>query len=220
MRVHEVEQRSDEWFALRLGIPTASSFDKMITPTGKASTQADTYMHTLLAEWLTGRPGGMEPTPWMSRGVEIEPEARFYYEMAADVDVRTVGLITRDDGLVGCSPDGLVGEDGLLEIKVPAPGTHVEYLLAGEMPGKYRAQVQGQLYLAERVWADFLSYSPQMKPLLLRVERDEAYIATLAGLLDRFIARMCEKREKLRRIGINPAIVDVPAEPRSAVGIF
>lgn len=163
-------------------------------------------MNTLLAEWITGLPGGMEPTPWMQRGVELEPEARAFYEMERGVDVQEVGFITRDDGLVGCSPDGLVGERGMLEIKVPSPGVHVEYLLSGELPSKYRVQVQGQLYIAERQWVDFLSYSPDMPCVLVRVERDEPYIESMAALIDKFVARMLSARDQLIRIGVSSPI--------------
>ena len=203
MIVHDVEQGTDEWLALRCGIPTASMFDKIITPTGKASTSSGGYMNTLLAEWLTGKPGGMEPTAWMQRGTEMEPEARAWYEMETDADVSTVGFLTRDDGLIGCSPDGLIGNSGLLEIKCPSPGVHVEYLLSGKIPDKYWPQVQGQLWIAERDWCDFISYNPDMQPLRIRVERDEKYIKTMTGLLDAFLAQMLEKREALQaRIGM------------------
>lgn len=204
MIVHDVEQGTPEWLALRCGVPTASNFGKIVTATGKASTQADGYMHTLLAEWITGKPGGMEPTPWMGRGTEMEPEARTWYEMETDADVDQVGFITRDDGLVGCSPDGLISNPGLLEIKCPSPGVHVEYLLSGDLPAKYRPQVQGQMLIAERDWCDFVSYHPDMMPLRVRVERDDGYIKTMSALLDRFVDRTLEKREKLIQRGIEP----------------
>ena len=202
MIVHDCEQRSDAWFLLRLGIPTASNFDKILTPGGKASTQAEAYMHTLLAEILTGQQGGMESNAWMQRGTELEPEGRGFYELTTGNDVHEVGFITLDDGSAGCSPDGLIGDPGMLEMKVPAPHTHVGYLLSGELPSGYKPQVQGQLWIAEREWCDFLSYSPLMPPVLIRVQRDEKFIKALASAMAKFTETMAAKREDLASRGI------------------
>lgn len=204
MIVHDLEQRSPEWFALRLGKPTASAFDKLITPTGKPSSQAEAYANFLLAEWITGQPGGMEPNQWMQRGTDTEPEARAYYELEAGAQCREVGFITTDCERIGCSPDALVDSNGMLEIKVPAPHTHVEYLLSGSLPPKYKPQVQGQLYVAERDWCDFLSYHADMPPVLVRVARDEAFIKELARILDDFCDRLERKRQTLIQRGIQP----------------
>lgn len=204
MVTHDLEQRSPEWFALRLGKPTASAFDKVITPTGKPSSQAEAYANLLLAEWITGQPGGMEANQWMQRGTDTEPEARAYYELETGAECRKVGFISTDSGRIGCSPDALVGDDGMLEIKVPAPHTHIEYLLSGDMPPKYKPQVQGQIYVSEREWCDFLSYHPDMPPVLVRVERDEAFIRELARILDDFCGRLERKRQTLIERGIQP----------------
>lgn len=201
----ELEQGTDDWLRARCGIPTASNFDQIITPTGKPSSSADRFMNTLLAEWVTGLPGGMEPTTWMQRGTELEPEARAFYELDRDADVEQVGFITRDDGMIGCSPDGLVDDSGMVELKVPSPGVHVEYLLSQQLPGKYRPQVQGQLLIAEREWVDFMSYSPDMPPVIVRVNRDEAFIQSLSSFLSAFVDKITDKREKLRQKGIEPA---------------
>ena len=205
MIIHDALQGSDEWIALRSSIPTASEFGKVITPDGKPSKQVDAYANSLVAGWLVGSKDSLEPTPWMNRGVALEPEARAFYEMDAGVDVVEVGLITRDDGWVGCSPDGLVGGDGLLEIKVPSPAVHVEYLLNAELPGKYKPQVQGQLLIAERDWCDFLSYHPDMPPVRIRVERDEAFIRALSARLDALVEAIQDKRERLTQRGIEPS---------------
>lgn len=202
MIVVDCEQRSDAWFRARAGVATASNFGKLLTSTGKLSSQAEGYADQLVAEWLTGYPISMEQTQWMQRGVELEGEARAYYEFNREVDVTEVGLLLRDDRRVGCSPDGLVGDDGMLEIKCPAPHTHVNYLIGGELPGQYQAQVQGQLYVAERQWCDFVSYHPDMAPLIVRVERDEDYIETLANALDSLIAKVDQRKEKLADRGI------------------
>jgi putative phage-type endonuclease len=190
MRIINVEQRSPEWFAARLGVPSASNFGKVITPGGKKSTQVEGYLNRLVADILTGRSEQMEPNEAMQRGTELEPEARAYYELIAG-RVEEIGFCIHDDGF-GCSPDGVVGDDGLLEIKCPMPHTHVEYLRDGTIPSIYIPQVQGQLLVMGRQWCDFLSYHPDMKPLLVRVERDEKYIATLHEAL-------CELVENIRQ---------------------
>lgn len=202
MITHDVEQGSPAWIGLRLGLPTASCFDRIITPTGKPSTQADAYANTLIAEWLTGIPGGVEANGWMQRGTDMEPEACAWYEMDRGVEVSTVGLITDDDMRWGCSPDRLVGSSGLLEVKVPAPHTHVGYLLGGSLPGKYKPQVQGQLWIAEREWCDFLSYHEAMPPLLVRVERDDTYIKAMEDELARFVESLERKKQTLLARGI------------------
>lgn len=199
MIVHNMGQYSPEWWAARLGIPTASRFDEILTPTGKLSTQADKYMMELLAEWLSGGPNPQFETEWMRRGTELEPEARKYYAFATDAEIVQVGFITRDDGMVGASPDALVNSDGLSEIKCPAPHTHVGYLLGAKLATQYIPQVQGQLWIAEREWCDWISYHPTMPPCIVRVNRDDGYIKALASAVDEFLGKMLAKRELLRK---------------------
>lgn len=200
MIVLDCEQGSQEWLEARLGIPTASEFDKIITGTGKPSSQASTYMNKLLAEWMTGKSNGMEQTDWMQRGNELEADARMLYTLTTDIEVETVGLVYKDDRkLVSCSPDGL--SEGGLELKCPAPHTHVEYLLSGKIPTKYIPQVQGAMYITDRQWWDFMSYHPEMPPLLVRVERNDKYIDALDLALSGFIERMLWKRGQLSKIG-------------------
>ena len=197
MRIVVAEQRSPEWFAARLGVPSASQFGKIITPTGKRSTQADGYLNRLVAEILTGKSDQQEPNDAMLRGTELEPEARAYYELIGGT-VEEVGFCLHDDGF-GCSPDGLVGDTGLLEIKCPLPHTHVEYLREGVLPGLYVPQVQGQLLVTGRVWCDFLSYHPDMRPLLIRVERDEKFIQALHDALLEMVGEIKKCVQQLRR---------------------
>jgi len=177
MKIIDVEQRSLEWHAARLGVPSASNFKNVVTPTGQKSKQVDSYLNRLIADVLTGSPEPHPGTDAMQRGTDLEPEARSYYELIAG-SVEEIGFCIHDDGF-GCSPDGLVGEEGLLEIKCPLAHTHVEYLRDGILPSIYIPQVQGQLLVLNRLWCDFLSYHPSMKPLLIRVYRDEKYIAIL-----------------------------------------
>jgi len=194
----DVEQGSPEWIKARLGLPTASGFSKLVTPGGKASSQASGYLNLLAAEWLLGRPVELFTSAWAERGTELEPQARAFYEMETGLKVERVGLILRDDGLAGCSPDGLVG-DGLVELKCPAPQTHVGYLLAGELPVDYRPQVQGQMLITGAPWVDFLSYHPDLPPFLIRVDRDEKYIALLSGELERLIEDLAAAKDRLAK---------------------
>ena len=120
----------------------------------------------------------------MQRGTELEPEARAYYELIAG-PVQEIGFCIHDDGF-GCSPDGVVG-DGLLEIKCSLAHTHVEYLREGVIPSIYIPQVQGQMLVMDKQWCDFLSYHPDMKPLLVRVNRDDMYCALLHEALKELV---------------------------------
>jgi len=202
----EVEQRSDEWQKLRCGVATASCFDRIITPaTGKPSASAVAYRRELLAEWLTGQPVSIKESGWMQRGTEMEPEARAFYEFEADAEVTETGFVFLDERrLIGCSPDGLVGDDGLVEIKCPAPHTHVGYLIDAKLPTAYIPQVQGALWVTGRRWCDFISYHPEMEPLIVRVKRDEGYIAKMAMLIEAFVATMLEERQILLSRELGP----------------
>jgi putative phage-type endonuclease len=205
MIVHDVEQGSEEWLRLRCTIPTASEFGKIITPAkGELSKQADSYRNILLASWVTGRPVDEFLSHWMERGQEMEPEACAWYEFQEDQDAQSVGFITRDDGMVGASPDRMVGDSGLLEVKCPSAHVHLGYLLKNTLPTQYKPQTQGQLLVTEREWVDFLSYHPDLPPVLIRVHRDEAYIEKLRSALDKFVDGLIAAREKLAQRGIGP----------------
>jgi hypothetical protein len=179
MRIIECEQGTPEWLQARLGVPSASSYSKLVTTTGKSSAQAEAYINQLVAERITGEPTIFHVTEPMTRGIELEPEARFRYEMETGNLVIQVGFLMHDTLQAGASPDGLVGENGGLEIKCPSAHTHVEYLRDGGLPIKYFQQVQGCLWISGRDWWDFMSYHPKMEPLIVRVFRDEEFIKAL-----------------------------------------
>lgn len=183
MRLIECEQGSEEWLKARLGVPSASNFSKLITMKGTLSTQAKAYVDALVAEAITGEPTYVKLTDAMQRGTELEPYARERYFYETGNSVEEVGFCLHDDYQAGASPDGLIGEDGGLEIKCPLGGTMVSYLRVGRLPSKYWQQVQGCLHITGRKWWDFMAYHPDMKPLIVRVERDEAFIAALNALL-------------------------------------
>ena len=200
IRVDDLEQGSDEWFKARCGIPTASNFDKIFTSKGEKSKQAKASMHTLLAEWITGEKSSIKQNDWMLRGTELEPEARAAYEFITDADVKQTGIVYRDDKkLVSCSPDGLM-DSKVLEIKCPAPGTHVSYLMDQKLPTTYVQQVQGSMWVTGLKSWDFMSYHPDMKPVIITVQCNERLADAIEEIMQDFIDEMIEKREQLTQI--------------------
>jgi hypothetical protein len=195
---HAVEQNTPEWIQMRLGIPCSSEFDKIITPkTRKLSSQAMPYMYRLLAEWVTGAPCENHATEWMDRGHDLESSAVANYEFLTGADVKPGGFVTTDDGLIGCSPDGLIGENGDLELKCPLIQTQVKYALTGEIDEAYMAQLQGRLMIHGREWVDIYPYHPLLRIPAVRVCRDEAFISALSAALREFLDLMLAKREEL-----------------------
>ena len=200
MRVIDSVQGTPEWLESRLGCPSGSGFDKLITATGKPSTQAEGYINQLIAELLTGETTYVKKTEWMERGNELEPRARDYFELATGNTVVETGFCKHDELECGVSPDGIVGDNGLIEIKCPAPSTHVAYLRSGVLPTKYKQQVQGQMWITERDWCDFLSYHPSMPALLVRVERDKDYIDLLAAEVEKACNTIQTQYQKLKEL--------------------
>jgi putative phage-type endonuclease len=196
VKIIDCKQGSPEWLQARLGVVTASEMDALVSPTWEVrkGEGPKTYLYRKLAERLMGAPLSDGGTWAMDQGNIGETMARPWYEFQNDVDVRTVGLCVTDDGRAGASPDGLVGEDGGLEIKCPQPAKHLEYLDAGEVPKQYRVQVQMFLYVTGRQWCDFISYSPFLPQLVVRVTPDtEAALAiseALAGFYMKFDATL------------------------------
>jgi len=204
MKIIQCVQGEPEWLQARLGIPTSSNFGKIITPGGSPSKQAGAYANKLIAEYLTGGPVDEYINAAMQEGIERESEARLLYELEISTDVVQVGFITTDDGLSGTSVDGMVDNDGLVEIKNPLASTHVSYLLDGKVPTKYLPQIYGQMHVAEKEWVDFLSYYPGLPHMIVRVHRDETYIAALIRELDSFNELMDERKSQLKKLGIEP----------------
>lgn len=188
MKVYTCDQYSDEWWRLRRGVPTASEFSCIITPKErKYSAQSVPYIHRLIADRFDQTYG--HPDEYASKaminGAVMEPETRRFYEFERGVDVQQVGFCLGDDGRFGCSPDSLVADDGLLEIKRPLAHTQVKYLLTGGVPPEYVAQCHGELIVTERKWIDFLSYAPGLPHLLVRVEWDD-YTDALKKAMEQF----------------------------------
>jgi YqaJ-like recombinase protein len=181
---HDIAQYSEQYDILKLGIPTSSQFHKIITPQGKPSKQWREYACLLIAERLLQQKIQVYHSPAMERGLIAEAEAADWYEFDQDVTVQRIGFITDDGHTIGCSPDRLVGGDGLLEIKAPLPQTQVEYWISGEVHERFRPQLQGQLYITQRAWVDIVCWHDVLPKLVMRVEPDEAFIKALARELE------------------------------------
>ena len=197
----DIEQLSPDWFKLRGAIPTASNFEKIVTSKGEPSKQQQAYLYQLAGESLIGRKEESYTNYAMQRGIDLEPEAKSFYEFLTGNTLRQVGLCYQDERQKwACSPDGLIDDVGLYELKCPLLHTHVNYLLKGTVPTEYIQQIQGSLMICGYKWADFMSYYPGVKPLIIRVERDERFISKLANELDRFCMELAETIERLKEI--------------------
>lgn len=195
----DVAQGSVDWLALRAGVPSASNFGKIVTSKGEPSKQSDKYLYQLVGEKLLGAPTETYQNDAMIRGQELEPEAREAYEFITDNKVEEVGFCYYDDNkLIGASPDGIIGEDGGLEIKCPSLPVHVEYLDKGKLPVIYLQQVQGCMLVTGRSYWDFFSYFPGLPPLLIRVERDEKFLGRLKPALDEFCEKLDDMTTRLK----------------------
>jgi hypothetical protein len=209
MKIIDVVQGTVEWEMARLGIPTASCFDKIVSPKKLLpSSTAVSYRNQLLAEWFLGYPleFGSGNNGWTQRGTEMEAEARAFFEFRYDLAVRQVGLCLRDDEMVGCSPDGLIGEDEGVELKCPAIHTHIGYMLSPDtLLDEYRSQTQGGLYVTGRKRWHLMSYHPKLPPVRLIIEPDPKHIAALNAALGPFVASLLAGRELLEPHRATPA---------------
>jgi putative phage-type endonuclease len=204
--VNDIVQGTPEWFAARLGKVTASRVADVIaiTKSGFGASRSN-YMAQLVAERLTGVPTESFTNSAMSWGTEKEPEARSAYEFMRDAEVVEIGFVqhpTIKDS--GASPDGLVGEHGMVEIKAPLTATHIDTLIGKAIDKKYVVQMQWQMACACRAWCDFVSYDPRlpaaMQLFVQRVRRDDVMIADLEKSIRAFLAELDEKIAKLNSI--------------------
>lgn len=204
MIVHTCEQGSEEWFRVRMGMPTASEFSTVMAKGkgGEASKTRRTYMLKLAGEILTGEPMDHYSNHHMERGKEYEPEARDLYAFMQDTDPECVGFIS--NGRAGCSPDCLVGRDGLAEIKTKLPHLQIECLFSDRVPPEHLAQTQGSLWVAEREWIDFVSYWPKLPLFVKRARRDDDYIKLIEAAVEAFNAELAELVETIRKRGVEP----------------
>jgi putative phage-type endonuclease len=201
-----MEQRSEEWFAARCGKATGSRISDVVAKTKSGySTSRANYMAQLVVERMTNTVAESYSNSAMEWGVEQEPFARAAYEAHVGVLVDELGMVDHPTvAMSGASPDGLVGDDGLVEIKCPNTATHIETLLGGESPKKYYDQMQWQMACTGRQWCDFVSFDPRMPEglqlFVKRVERDAEYIAELESEVATFLKEVSDKVEKLQSL--------------------
>lgn len=181
--IYTCAQNTPEWLEARRGIPTASRFADVLAG-GKGITRGK-YLRTLAGEIITGEVAEGYTNAAMDRGHEMEADAANLYAFERDVEPEVCGFMRR--GQAGCSPDRLIGDAGMVEIKTKLPALQIEVLESGHMPSEHVAQVQGQLWVSGRDWCDFVSYWPRLPLFVERIERDEVYIARLAQAVADFI---------------------------------
>lgn len=226
MKVLMMQQLSPEWWEARRGLPTASSFDRILTAGGKPSTQQEDFIDELLGDVMFQGPNyfsqygpSRAATNAMRNGQDTEPEARRWYEFDQGAAVQQVGFCVSDCGRMGCSPDGLVGDEGGLELKCPLLRTQIGYLRKGILPTEYRCQVHGSLIITGRRWWDFVSYAPGVPGFRVRVTPDE-FTERLRAELERFLERYHAAAKRLGVILSRPDGEVLEPQPAEIGGAF
>lgn len=200
-------QRTEEWYAARLGKATASRVHDIVaaTKSGGYTAGRKNYLSELVRERLSGMPYPQYVNAAMNHGTEYEPEARFRYALATGAEIEEVGFVLHPKVIhAGASPDGLVGSDGLVEIKCPhSPGTHLDFLLTGKIDPNYIDQMWWQMACTGRRWCDYVSYDPrglpeEMQLKIRRVERDDKAIAKLEAEVEQFLRDVADTVALLR----------------------
>lgn len=200
-----MHQRSNEWFAARLGKVTASRVADVVAKTKNGyGASRENYMAQLICERLTGKPTEMFSNAAMEWGTQTEPQARAAYSAKTGELVEEVGFIPHHSiPGSGASPDGFVG-DSIVEFKAPNTATHLEYVLAGKPPEKYVTQMQWQMAVTGAPWCDFVSYDPRLpehlQMLIVRVPRDESRIAELEAEVRKFLGELEDKLKQLEKV--------------------
>lgn len=211
MKIHDCEQRSDEWRALRLGKLTGSRAGDAVDfrKDGKEGAARRDYRIELVAERLTGQACESDYLgPDMVRGIELEPEAIALYEVQTGQLVAPVGYLEHDTEPAGVSPDGVVdGFAGLVEVKCPRPATHLKYLRSGAVPFEYAAQIAHALVISGAQWCDFISYSPvfpeDLRLFVCRVNRDEAALSAYWEQARKFLAEVDAEIKSLEALRLS-----------------
>lgn len=195
MIYHEVEQGTEAWLVLRRGKFSASTFKNLFM--GKTTQGYNDEIMRVVYERLTGESPESFVNDYMKRGSELEPLAREKYMMETFNDVKLSGFFELNEW-IGCSPDGLIGTDGLIEIKCPKYTTMINYLLKKELPSEYKYQVHGQLWITDRDWCDFVGYHPKLPLVIVRVNRDQSIIDELVKETNTGIKKAKDMLEKLK----------------------
>lgn len=211
-------QGSDEWFDARRGKVTASRIADVIakTKSGWGASRAN-YMAELVAERMTGITAESYTNAAMQRGKDLEPQARAAYVFFTDNEVIEIGFVSHPTiGKSAASPDGLAGDDGMVEIKCPNTATHIETLLTRKIPNKYVVQMQWQMACAGRKWCDFVSFDPRMPGNLQlhvqRVDRDDDKIGELGVMVVGFLGELDEQVAALEALKLDLAAEQPPAD--------
>ena len=206
--MNDIEQGTEEWFAIRCGKVTASRIADIIatTKSGYSASRAN-YEAQLICEILTGKPAESFTNAAMAWGTETEPLARAQYELKTGNMVNQIGFVVHPKiEQARASPDGLVDNDGLIEIKCPNTSTHLDTLLSQKVPLKYITQMTWQMLCTGRKWCDFVSYDPRLPDnlqlFIQRIELDEEYGKKLESEVKEFLEEVNEKVEKLRKINV------------------
>ena len=204
MKIYNFEQRTEDWYNIRKGKMTASNADTIIA-NGKG---LETYIYNLMAEYYSSAEKENYINADMQRGIDLEPEARLEFEFYTDLDVQEVGFVEYND-FIGVSPDGLVGDDGLIEIKCPNDSIYFKLLLSNNIKPEYIAQMQMQMYVTDRQYCYFVSYNPNFEKSLYikKINRDEEMIDKLKKGLERGTQLIKEIKENFRKVGTNGKIL-------------
>lgn len=198
LQIITCDQNSPEWFQARMGIPTASMFGTVMAKgkDGGASATRKNYLFKLAGEIISGEPMENYQNANMERGHEMEKEARSWFAFLSDSPLERVGFIR--NGQKGCSPDSLIGADGMVEFKSNQPHIIIDLILKDQFPPEHMAQCMGALWIAEREWIDLCCYWPSMPKFVQRLHRDEAYIAKLSAAIDAFNDELQEIVSRIR----------------------
>ena len=201
---YDIVQRTPEWIEIKRGKMSASNAETIIA-NGKG---LETYIYNLMAEYYSSAEKENYINADMQRGIDLEPEARLEFEFYTNLDVQEVGFIEHNE-FIGVSPDGLIGDDGLIEIKCPNDSIYFKLLLSNNIKPEYIAQMQMQMYVTDRQYCYFVSYNPNFEKSLYikKITRDEEMIDKLKKGLERGTQLIKEIKKNFRKVGTNGKIL-------------
>ena len=204
MKIYNFEQRTDEWFAIRRGKMSASNAETIIA-NGKG---LETYIYNLMAEYYSSAEKENYINADMQRGIDLEPEAKIEFQFYTGLDIKEVGCVELNEYILA-SPDGLIGDDGLIEIKCPNDSIYFKLLLSNNIKPEYIAQMQMQMYVTDRQYCYFVSYNPNFEKSLYikKINRDEEMIEKLKKGLERGTQLIKEIKKNFRKVGTNGKIL-------------
>lgn len=198
MIIFECEQGSESWFEAKAGRVTGTRFGSLVAK--ESTKEYQNLISNLACEIITGRIEETYSNSIMEKGLETEPLARKEYENIFGIDIKQAGFFIPDEDekyneWIGISPDGLIGNNAMIEIKCPLMRTHLEYIQANKLPSEYKHQVQGQLFVSKFDYCDFMSYVEGMKPFIIRVEPDKELFKEYEIRLDKLILEVKDRLE-------------------------